>query len=234
MNDQTRLHFYASTPEPCSYLPGRQSISAFANPHLDMDGETYDELIQYGFRRSGGYLYRPHCPDCDACISMRIPVQHYRFSRNDRRTLRKNSDIRVQQLENKFVEEHFALYQRYINSRHRGGSMENPTRSDYHRFLICDWTETSFFEFRANRKLLAVAVTDITSTGFSAVYTFFDPEEKRRSLGHFSILTQIQLTRESALPYLYLGYWIEDCQKMNYKKRYQPAEGFINDVWVDL
>ena len=234
MNDQTRLHFYASTPEPCSYLPGQQSISAFANPHVDMDRETYDELIQYGFRRSGGYLYRPHCPDCEECVSLRIPVKQYPLSRNDRRTLRKNDDIRIQQLDNKFVEEHFDLYQRYINSRHTGGSMENPTRSDYHRFLICDWTDTSFIEFRNDNKLLAVAVTDITSTGHSAVYTFFDPDESARSLGHFSILTQIRLTQESALPYLYLGYWIKDCQKMAYKARYKPAEGFINDVWVEL
>ncbi len=165
---------------------------------------------------------------------MRIPVKDYKFSRNDRRTLRKNSDIRIQQLDNKFVEEHFDLYQRYINSRHIGGSMENPTRSDYHRFLICDWTDTSFIEFRSHDKLLAIAVTDTTSTGHSAVYTFFDPEESDRSLGHFSIMTQIRLTQESALPYLYLGYWIKNCQKMAYKSRYKPAEGFINDEWVEL
>jgi len=113
-------------------------------------------------------------------------------------------------------------------------SVCSSTRRMPNSVLICDWAETTFIEFRNARKLLGVAVTDITSTGKSAVYTFFDPTEAQRSLGHFSILTQIQLTLESALPYLYLGYLIEDCQKMNYKKRYKPAEGFINDVWVDL
>jgi len=234
MNDQTTLHFYASTPETCSYLPEQQSISAFANPHIDMDVATYNELIQFGFRRSGGYLYRPHCPDCQECISIRVPVREFAFSRNDKRSLRKNNDLVIQQLDGKFVEEHFELYKRYINSRHIGGSMENPTRSDYRRFLICDWTDTTFLEFRQGKKLLAVAVTDTTSSGHSAVYTFFDPSYQNRSLGHYAILKQIELTIENALPYLYLGYWIKDCDKMKYKSRYKPSEGFINDAWVEL
>jgi arginine-tRNA-protein transferase len=234
MNDQTRLHFYASSPEPCGYLPDRKSISAFANPYMDMDVETYDELIQFGFRRSGGYLYRPHCPQCNECISMRIPVERYQFSRNDKRNLRKNSDLEINPVRGKFVDEHFELYKHYINSRHPGGSMENPTRSDYHRFLICDWTETYFVEFRQDKKLLAVAVTDATRTGYSAVYTFYDPVETSRSLGHFAILNQINMCKQNELPYLYLGYWIKDCDKMSYKSRYKPAEGFIGDVWVDL
>jgi len=234
MNDQTKLHFYASSPEPCGYLPERKSISAFANPYMDMDLETYDELIQFGFRRSGGYLYRPHCPQCNECISIRIPVNRYQLSKSDKRNLRKNKDLEMNLIKAKFSEEHFELYQRYINSRHPGGSMENPTRSDYHRFLICDWTETTFIEYRLGKKLLGVAVTDATSTGYSAVYTFFDPDEASRSLGHFSILKQIELSHSHGLPYLYLGYWIKDCTKMNYKTRYKPAEGFIDDMWIDL
>lgn len=234
MNDQTKLHFYASSPEPCGYLPHRKSISAFANPYMDMDLETYNELIQFGFRRSGGYLYRPHCPNCNKCISLRIPVAQYQLSRNDKRTLRKNSDLSVNLINGKYLEEHFELYQLYINSRHQGGSMENPSRTDYHRFLICDWTDTIFIEFRLGKKLLAVAVTDSTDTGYSAVYTFFDTEETARSLGHFAILKQIELCKEHGLPYLYLGYWIKDCDKMRYKSRYRPAEGFVNDMWQNI
>lgn len=234
MNDQTRLHFYASSPEPCGYLPDRKSISAFANPYMDMDAKTYDELIQFGFRRSGGYLYRPHCPNCNECISIRIPVAKYKFSRGDRRTLKKNSDLSLKLVPAKYVEEHYELYRTYINSRHSGGSMENPSRSDYHRFLINDWTETYFIEFRQGKQLLAVAVTDVTRTGYSAVYTFFNPEETQRSLGHYAILKQIELSSNYELPYLYLGYWIKDCEKMKYKTRYKPAEGFINDSWMDI
>ena len=232
MNDHTKLIFFASIAEPCSYLDDRNSVSAFANPHIDMDMQTYNELIQHGFRRSGGYVYRPHCPSCHECVSVRVPLKKQKFTRNELRTIRRNSDLTVTFLKGKFREEHFELYKRYINSRHNDGSMANPSKADYHRFLICDWTDTMFIEFRLNKQLIAVAVSDVLSTGLSAVYTFFDPEYAARSLGHFAILSQISEAKSRDLDYLYLGYWIKDCDKMSYKRRYKPLEGFINDQWV--
>ena len=227
MNDQVNINFFASTPEPCSYLDGRKSVSAFANPHMDMDMGTYNELIRHGFRRSGGYIYRPHCPNCQECISVRVPVRKHRFSRSERRVIRRNDDLEVRVVNGKYREGHFDLYRRYINSRHGDGSMANPSKSDYHRFLICDWTDTLFFEYRLNRILVAVAVCDLTDSGLSAVYTFFDPDYAHRSLGHFAILKR-------ELDFLYLGYWIRDCSKMNYKRRYRPLEAYLNDQWIAL
>jgi arginine-tRNA-protein transferase len=148
--------------------------------------------------------------------------------------MRRNSDLTMRYSKGKFHNEHFDLYQRYINSRHPDGSMANPGKADYHRFLICDWADTMFIEFRLNRILIAVAVCDITSSGLSAVYTFFDSDYDSRSLGHFAILTQINAARARDLDYLYLGYWIKDCDKMSYKRRYKPLEGFIEDQWVAL
>lgn len=234
MNDQVKINFFASTPEPCSYLDDRKSVSAFANPHMDMDMETYNELIRHGFRRSGGYIYRPHCPHCQECISVRVPVKKHLFSRSERRVIRRNADLDVKIINGKYREDHFDLYRRYINSRHSDGSMANPSKSDYHRFLICDWTDTLFFEYRLNRILIAVAVCDLTDSGLSAVYTFFDPDYANRSLGHFAILTQIHETRLRDLDFLYLGYWIRDCSKMSYKRRYRPLEAYLNDHWVSL
>ncbi len=234
MNDQAKLNFFASTPEPCSYLENRKSVSAFANPHMDMDMNTYNELIRHGFRRSGGYIYRPHCPQCQECISVRIPVKAHRYSRNEKRVIRRNSDLRISVMPSRYRDEHFDLYRRYINSRHDDGSMANPNKSDYHRFLICDWTDTLFYEYRLNRILIAVAVCDLTDTGLSAVYTFFDPDHANRSLGHFAILNQIHETRLRDLDYLYLGYWIRNCNKMSYKRRYRPLEAYLRDQWITL
>ena len=234
MNDQVKLNFFASAPEPCSYLDNRKAVSAFANPHMDMDMSTYNELIRHGFRRSGGYIYRPHCPSCQECISVRIPVRRHRYSRNELRVIKRNSDIRINIMPGRYRDEHFDLYRRYINDRHNEGSMANPTKSDYHRFLICDWTDTLFFEYRSNRILIAVAVCDLTDSGLSAVYTFFDPDYASRSLGHFAILQQIEETRQRDLDYLYLGYWIRNCSKMSYKRRYKPLEAYLNDQWICL
>ena len=234
MNDQVKVNFFASTPEPCSYLADRKSVSAFANPHMDMDMETYNELIRHGFRRSGGYIYRPHCPHCQECISVRVPIKQHHFSRNEKRAIRRNSDIKINIMPGRFRDEHFDLYRRYINSRHNEGSMANPSKSDYHRFLICDWTDTLFFEYRLNRILIAVAVCDITDSGLSAVYTFVDPDYTERSPGHFAILNQIDESRKRDLDYLYLGYWIRDCDKMSYKRRYKPLEAYLNEQWVAL
>jgi arginyl-tRNA--protein-N-Asp/Glu arginylyltransferase len=231
MNDHTKLIFFASIAEPCSYLDNRNSVSAFANPHIDMDMQTYNDLIQHGFRRSGGYVYRPHCPSCHECVSVRIPLKKQKFTRNELRTIRRNSDLAVTILTGKYREEHFHLYKLYINSRHNEGSMSNPSKADYHRFLICDWTDTIFIEYRLNNQLIAVAVADVLSTGLSAVYTFFDPQYAPRSPGHFAILSQISEAKSRDLDYLYLGYWIKDCVKMSYKRRYKPLEGFIDDQW---
>ena len=234
MNDQVKLNFFASTPEPCSYLDNRKSVSAFANPHMDMDMGTYNELIQHGFRRSGGYIYRPHCPQCKECISVRVPVKRHQYSRSEQRVIKRNADLKISIMPGRYRDEHFDLYRRYISSRHNDGSMANPSKSDYHRFLISDWADTLFFEFRLKRILMAVAVCDVTSSGLSAVYTFFDPDHEAHSPGHFAILNQIHETRLRDLDYLYLGYWIRDCNKMSYKRRYKPLEAYLDDQWVAL
>jgi len=194
---------------------------------------TYDLLIQRGFRRSGGHVYRPHCRQCSECKSLRVKVDLFHPGKNAKRLLKRNADLNVQIRPQRYSDENFHLYQRYLNSRHADGSMSNPSRSDYSRFLITDWSHTEFVEFRHHDTLLAVAVMDVTSTGLSAVYTYFDPDQNRRSLGKFAILWQIQEAYQRDLPFLYLGYWVKNCQKMSYKYQYQPAQIYQQEQWED-
>lgn len=229
-----RLAFYATPEHPCSYLPGRTARTLFADPTVRLNSEIYSRLSLYGFRRSGRHIYRPSCPACDACIPVRIPVQGFRARRRQRRSWRRNDDLRVVPREPQFDPEHFELYRRYISARHPGGGMDNPDPSQYLDFLTAPWSETVFYEFRAGAELMAVAVTDHLEHGLSAVYTFFDPDRPRRGLGTHAILWQIEECRRLGLPWLYLGYWIAESPKMAYKMQFQPLEQFREGRWLPL
>jgi arginine-tRNA-protein transferase len=219
-------------PHPCSYLPGRMATMLFFDPHYQLDSDQYAGLVRFGFRRSGDLIYRPQCQACTACIPVRVPVEHFRCDRGQRRVWKRNQDLIVIPRPQVYEQEHFDLYHRYQATRHAGGELNDPDPQKYVAFLCAHGMNTLFYEFRHQRKLLAVAVTDILPDGLSAVYTFFDPDEKRRSLGVYSVLWQIQEAKARSVPCVYLGYWIQECQKMSYKANYQPLEVFINGRWV--
>ncbi len=221
-------------PHPCSYLPGRTATSLFLDPRQPLDSRQYAGFMRLGFRRSGDLIYRPHCRGCNACIPVRIPVDGFRPDRGQRRVWKRNQDLSVIPHSPAYSEEHFKLYQRYQTRRHPGGGMDDPDPQKYINFLGSQRIHTVFYEIRLRMKLLGVAVTDILPDGLSAVYTFFDPEEKRRSLGVYAVLWQIEQARERRLPWLYLGYWIKECQKMAYKGNYRPLEVLVNGHWIRL
>lgn len=232
MNDQRhRLALYLSAPHACSYLADCRSQSLFADPNAPMSVTLYSHLLRQGFRRSGHHVYAPHCEHCRQCVSVRIPVAEFAPRRNHRRVLRDNPDVELIERPAAFDAEHFALYQRYTQARHEDGEMAKASSTEYMRFLCSDWCETRFLELRVQQRLLAVAVTDVTDDGLSAVYTFFDPEMQAKSPGTLAILRQIELARVRRRPYLYLGYWIQDSRKMAYKGRFRPLELWRDGAW---
>ncbi len=231
-SDNSELSFYATMPHACSYLPAQEAVTLFADPDVPINTEIYAQLIDFGFRRSGAHIYRPRCPQCSACIPIRVPVDSFLPNRSQRRNLVKNSDIEVTRVDAVFSDEHFDLYQRYISTRHAGGGMDNPSIEKYMEFLVSPYIDSHFYEFRYQGKLLAVAVADALPQGLSAVYTFYEPDQSQRGLGVFSVLWEIQETARLGLPWLYLGYWIEQSPKMNYKINYQPIETYIDSQWV--
>ena len=227
-----RLALYATGTHDCPYLPDRLARTAFVDPDADMSGEIYGNLLQQGFRRSGPYVYRPACPGCSACQSLRVPVTRFRPSRSQRRCLRRNRDLRVTPHPPEFSEAHFDLYRRYIAYRHAGGSMDNPTRDSYLQFLTAPWLDTTFYTFHAEDRLVAVAVSDRLADSLSAVYTFFEPSEARRGLGTYAILWQIEEARRLGLPYLHMGYWVAGSDKMAYKADFRPHEIRVGNHWL--
>jgi arginine-tRNA-protein transferase len=224
------LAFYATPPHPCSYLEDRRAVTLFTDPKAGMSPEVYSALAEVGFRRSGEYVYRPRCPRCEACIPARIPVTEFVPNRSQRRIARANADVTVTPLPAEYREEHFLLYRRYIRSRHADSGMDVDSVEQYLSFLTSTWSDTRFVEFRHGRQLLAVSVVDRMSQGLSAVYTFFEPDSKR-GLGVNAVLWQLGEARRQGLPYLFLGYLIDESPKMAYKRQYTPLELFLRGQW---
>ncbi len=225
------LNLYLTSEHECGYLPGHRATNLVPDPCVQMNMDLYSQLIELGYRRSGSHTYRPHCRQCSKCIPCRIPVDRFRPNRSQRRCLQANSDCTTHRLRSGFRNEHFELYQRYINARHADGNMANPLPQDYRSFLYSDWSETFFTEFRADGQLLAVAVCDRVRSGLSAVYSFFDPDLAGRSLGTYCVLKLIEQADLLGLGYLYLGYLIHDSDKMSYKQNFRPLEVFIDNRW---
>ncbi|EIK51577.1 arginyl-tRNA-protein transferase [Stutzerimonas stutzeri TS44] len=234
MTSLARLKFYATQPHPCSYLPDEQATTLFLDPSQPMDVQVYAELSEMGFRRSGDHLYRPHCQRCSACIPARIPATGINLSRQQKRILKRNADLQVRPVQPAFTEEYYALYASYIEKRHADGDMYPPSRDQFNTFLVRDLSFCRFYEFRLDGHLKALAVTDVLPNGLSAVYTFYDPADERRSLGRYAILWQIGEAARLGLKAVYLGYWIKNCRKMNYKTEYRPIELLVNQRWVTL
>lgn len=234
MTELARLKFYATQPHSCSYLPEEQATTLFLDPSQPMDASVYADLSEMGFRRSGDHLYRPHCQRCNACVPARIPAAAFIPTRAQRRILKRNADLDVTCCTPRFTEEYFELYRRYIEQRHADGDMYPPSREQFSTFLVRDLPFCRFYEFRLDGRLMALGVTDILPNGLSAVYTFYEPDEERRSLGRFAILWQVGEALRQELEAVYLGYWIKNCKKMNYKTQYRPIELLINQRWVTL
>jgi len=234
MTNLATLKLFATQPHPCSYIGGQQATTVFVDPDAHVDVELYSQLSLLGFRRSGAHLYRPQCGSCQACMSCRVPTALFRPNRSQRRCWLKNQDIEMTSVANIDSQEHYQLYARYIEQRHQDGDMYPASKEQYKAFLTSEWGSTGYFEFRLQGTLIGVSVCDRLRDGLSAVYTFYAPELNERSLGKYAILAQIKKAQELGLAYVYLGYWIKQCDKMNYKTDYRPLELLINRQWLRL
>jgi arginyl-tRNA--protein-N-Asp/Glu arginylyltransferase len=228
------LKVYTTYPHSCSYLEDQEATTLFVDPRQPVDQRLYSKLSLLGFRRSGHHIYRPHCSHCNACVPARIPIDSFKPRRGQRRIWNRNQDLRVARTDDISDDAAFELYHRYISLRHADGDMYPPEREQYQAFLNGVWDCTRYFRFYDKGQLIAVAVVDELEDGYSAIYTFFDPEADKRSLGTYAVLWEVEQARESNLDYLYLGYWIRECQKMSYKSDFRPLEVYINSHWTTL
>lgn len=227
-----------TTPAPCPYLPGRTERKVFTElngPHAE---PLNDALSRIGFRRSQNVAYRPSCAGCRACVSVRVVADEFRPSASQKRVMKRNTDLLVAECRPWATEEQFALLQRYLAHRHPGGGMAAMDESDYADMVEHTAVSSFVIEYRepaadgSNGRLIAACLTDRQADGLSMIYSFYDPEHEDRSgLGNFVILDHIRRAAEAGLPYVYLGYWVEGSERMQYKVRFRPLELLGPDGW---
>ncbi len=228
-------HFFATTPVPCPYLAGRVEQKLVVELAGDDAPDLFAELSRSGFRRSHGFAYRPACRDCKACLPVRIRVADFRPSRSLRRVWQRCLDLSAEERPPRATPEQYRLFVAYQQGRHATSEMAAMTWTDYRMMVETTPVDTVTAEFRdGGGVLVGASLIDRTADGLSAVYSFFDPQQRRRSLGTYAILWMLRRAATLGLPHVYLGYWIEGSATMDYKRRFPALEALIAGRWVPI
>ena len=230
--------FYVTAPQACPYLPGRMERKLFTALQGEYAVKLNDALSKQGFRRSQNVLYRPSCAECSACLSARIRVADFEPTRSQKRARRRNAHLRREATSPWATEDQYALFRAYLDSRHADGGMADMDIFEFAAMIEETPIRSRVVEYSqgrgADRRLAAVCLTDVLDDGLSMVYSFYDPELAKGSLGTYVILDHVEIAREAGLPYVYLGYWVPGSPKMGYKAKFPALEIYVGGVWQNI
>lgn len=213
-------------PNRCSYLGDRDAVLEYRIV-VRLTEDEYARLLQRGWRRHGLYIFRPSCPTCSECRSLRVTVRDFRASKSQRRTIRKNQSISLRIQPPTITSKHIDIFNRYhADMRKRRNWPDHQINAEeyYEAFLRGEYPFEREFLYYSNDRLIAVGLVDVTPTASSSIYFFHDPDVRDLGIGTFSMLQEIDYAAQQGIEHHYLGYWIKDCPSMAYKNRYQPHE----------
>jgi arginine-tRNA-protein transferase len=231
----TLQHFYRTSAQPCPYISGRVERKVITELSVHESLGLYDDLSRAGFRRSHQLAYRPACPSCNACTPVRIDASDFVPTRSARRLAQVNADLAVFEAEPVATVEHYRLFTRYQHARHGDSDMAGMSFGDFRAMIEDSPVRTLLLVLRDDLgRLLGVCLADSLDDGISAVYSFYDPDDGKRSLGTWLILQLIERVKRQGKRYVYLGYWIAGSRKMNYKTRFQPLEALGPAGWTRI
>jgi len=226
------LRLRVTRSQKCAYLPDQteQRLATDISDHPD----SHDRLAETGFRRVENWVYKPACPGCNACLPIRVKADEFAGSRNIARIRAANKDLYRLDSHGQLTLDHYDMFQRYLGFRHEDGQMASMSFEEFSAMILNSPIDTRLTEYRdQDDRLMGCILIDKQRDGLSAVYSFFQPDQTKRSLGSFMIVDLIDRCKDIGLPYVYLGYYIEQSRKMSYKARFKPYQIFIDGIWRD-
>ena len=210
--------------DKCSYLQNKEQVTHY-KIISECSSKYCQELIERGYRRFGQMYFRPICSTCDECKSIKIDTQNYKFSKSDRRVLKKASDIKSYIQRPIISKTHLELFDKYhLYMKDKKGWEHNGTNAQSYYSSFVDAYNDFGYEvlYYHNDKLIGVDLIDILEDGISSIYFYYDPDFMNYSLGKLSLLNQIMFAQNSNKKWIYLGYYVKDCSSLSYKSEYKP------------
>ncbi len=227
-------NFYLSNTEPCPYLANREEKKIFLIMNDINKSNEYEFLIKNGFRRSHNILYNQVCTNCNLCKSIRINAKEFKLSKSNKRILNKNKNLFIKKLSDSPTEEQYFLFKKYLKFKHCDSEMNEMNFDDYCKMFNPTGISTKIYEYYYQDELVGCVISDFLADALSMVYSFYANSFLKNSFGKYLIIDHFRLAKEISKSYVYLGYWVEGSNKMDYKNNFNSSEVLIDNEWITI